>query len=286
MYESHANAWYDNAIAMPIRNMIKKPLFLFNMSPFLDIPAEMIYKLFGNVYIIPRFIFFMTLDIYLIRHAETEVNKDFKDRIGGRCNWAELTPKGIVQARVLGKRFFEEGLMFDEIYSSPAVRTQQTVRHCLEAMGTLGQPVELMDGLVELTHGDWEGQDRDAIYAREEVQRGLAEDNWNFVPGDEIKGESQGEGARRMKGCITVMVGERTKGKVMVSTHGLAIKYLMAELFGFDKKTAYTVPIDNTSITLVRYQSGSLDLITMNDVAHLKKEGLAMIGSRYDDRNR
>ena len=59
---------------------------------------------------------------------------------------------------------------------------------------------------------------------------------------------------------------------IVVFTHGGCIRYTCAELFGFDKQTAWTIPIENTSITKIQYDSGKWKLVYLNDARHL--EGL------------
>ena len=77
----------------------------------------------------------MTTTLYLIRHGESEVNKNYsvKKVFLGRNTWSELTERGIEQAKQLGK--FLKNQKFDKFFSSPTIRTQQTARHCLREMG-------------------------------------------------------------------------------------------------------------------------------------------------------
>ena len=225
----------------------------------------------------------MALEIYLIRHGESEVNVDFKHIISGRSNWTELTNNGIVQARTLGNRLRKEGLEFDVIYTSPAIRTQQTARYCLEVMDKSIHDVNLEYDIIELTHGDWEGKLKKEIYSRQEVREGLDQDNWNYVPGDKIKGESQAMVAKRMKGWLERIVEKHTSSKVLVFSHGLAIKYLLTDLFNLDKPTAYKMPIDNTSISMIKFDCGEFTYITRNDSSHLKEAGLTKVSASFDD---
>lgn len=59
------------------------------------------------------------LDIYLIRHAESEMNNN-RHLIGGRSNYTQLSQRGIHQANLLGQRLKQSGIVFDNIYSSSA----------------------------------------------------------------------------------------------------------------------------------------------------------------------
>jgi broad specificity phosphatase PhoE len=59
---------------------------------------------------------------------------------------------------------------------------------------------------------------------------------------------------------------------LIVFTHGLAIKFLLAELLNLEKLTAYKIPIDNTSITQLCYKNGELmlPLAMQNNTEHLQ----------------
>ncbi len=219
----------------------------------------------------------MSLELYLIRHAETEANCSFRDKIMGRSNWVKLTLNGIAQSEALGDYLREEEISFDAFYSSPAIRTQQTARYSLNTSGRLYVPVQLDSALLELSQGDWEGEDRDKIYNRPDVREGLDKDGWNYIPGDLIKGESQAMVAQRMLSWTGRMVRKYEKGRIMAFTHGLAIKVLLTELFGWDKRIAYKMPIDNTSITIINYENGVYSCVRKNDTAHLKKAGLPKV---------
>ena len=161
----------------------------------------------------------MTTELYLVRHAESEMNVIQDEIISGRSNWAELTSKGISQAKNLGKYFLENNFSFDKIYSSPAIRTQQTARYCLEEMKELRRPIELDEQILELSQGDWEGKNRASIYQRPDISKILEKDNWKLIPGDKIYGESQKMVADRMKYWIERISDKHKDGKILAFTH-------------------------------------------------------------------
>ena len=61
------------------------------------------------------------MEIYLIRHSQTDLNKEH--RVQGR-NGLPLNSEGIKQAKKLSEKL--KGIKFDEIYSSPQERAVQT----------------------------------------------------------------------------------------------------------------------------------------------------------------
>lgn len=201
--------------------------------------------------------------VYLIRHAESMANIG-PDNIGGRNPETPLTAKGIEQAKSLGEHFKKENVHFSQVYTSTAIRAQETAQHCLEQMGAASM-WEATDSLSEQDAGDWVGKSR-AIYQRPDVRQALDSDNWSFVPGDNIKGESQQAVAQRLKEWLEKMA---IQGQTIAAfTHGNAIKYTLADLFGMSRKDAFKIPIDNTSITILRYQEGKWFLEVQNSLPH------------------
>ncbi|MBT4824201.1 histidine phosphatase family protein [Candidatus Woesearchaeota archaeon] len=225
----------------------------------------------------------MTLEIYLVRHGETESNLFHQNKISGQSNWAELTTNGVNQAKTLGQKFLMDDLFFEDIYCSPSVRTQQTTRYCLDEMHKIDQRLKYDNRLMEQDQGDWVGKLKSKIYSREDVKKGLNHDNWNFVPGDLIKGESQAKVAARMYTWLEEIITKQNHSKILAVSHGLAIRYLIAEVFDLDRKTAYKIPIDNTSITKITYNNEKYILVGINDTKHLEKSNIKKVKATFDD---
>lgn len=211
-----------------------------------------------------------TTEFYFIRHAETEVNRE-AIRICGETPWAELTDKGKEQAKALGTHL--KSLEFDAYYTSDVIRTQQTARYFFEARGTLYQRITRDHCLTEQSQGDWEGKIRTEIYTPEiKSQFG-----WTFIPGDKIKGESQQQVAARMVCWIKEKANEHPNQRIAIFSHGLAIRYLVADLLNLNRKTAYTIPIDNTSLTVIRFEDNVFSCPILNDTFHLKSMPVEVI---------
>ncbi|MFH1065275.1 MAG: histidine phosphatase family protein [Nanoarchaeota archaeon] len=122
----------------------------------------------------------MKLDIYFIRHAESELNNS-PNIIQGRNNNVKLSERGsLIQAPKLAERLIIEGVKFDAVYSSTADRAYETARIVCEKTGTQ-QPIIRLEQLVEQNHGDWEGEIRNRIYTPEIVKI-FKEDRYNFCP--------------------------------------------------------------------------------------------------------
>lgn len=203
--------------------------------------------------------------ITLIRHAQSEANVSQEDRLGGRYNMqSPLTEFGKNQAVALGNYFKKECKTFTAAYSSTALRTKQTAEHCFKAMNC-DLSINTSKKLLEQDAGIWEGTSR-VIYERADVRLALDTDNWNYVLGDG-SGESQAMVAERMKKWIEKKViqysAKNDNQHLIIFTHGLAIKYLLAELLDLNRSTAYSEninPCDNASITELQYRNGQLIL--------------------------
>jgi len=212
------------------------------------------------------------INFYFIRHAESEANIDTRNIIGGRNIGVPLSHEGVKQAEALGYQLKNEGIVFNNVFTSTALRTQDTAKIVLSIMGYTDN-INTSSDLLEQGAGDWEGQSRE-IYNRPDVRYSLDRDNWNYVPGDNQPGESQSMVARRMIQWLNQPLSYYGQfpgvWNIAVFTHGLAIKFLMAQLLNLNRNTAYKIPIDNTSVTLLQFVNGQLILPMKrsNDTSH------------------
>ncbi|MEK6856145.1 MAG: histidine phosphatase family protein [Nanoarchaeota archaeon] len=206
------------------------------------------------------------LDIYLIRHAESEMNNNCH-LIGGRSNSTPLSKTGVYQANLLGKRLKQSGVVFDNIYSSSAKRTQETARNVGLHLEFSLDDVVITPKLLELDQGDWEGKPRTQVYTPETLSL-INANNWKFTPPN---GESQKDVEDRMLEWLKEYVlskypEEKTIG---IFTHGMAIKCLLRGIMDFSSDLTYKINLDNASITRLKYSERGWHLITINDTAHL-----------------
>ena len=193
-----------------------------------------------------------TSNIYLIRHAEAELN--LVDVVGGRSNHSPLTKKGIRQAKALSERLKFIYRRNAKIISSPAERCISTLFYSLGDINFEVNPL-----FQELDQGRWTGRPRKEVYTYE-VRELIAKNPWHFkAPG----GESQAEVARR---AVRALDMEFRKGywDRIIYAHGGTIKYLCAELFGWEKKEAWKLPVDNCSITHLKHTPLGYKLVEFN----------------------
>ena len=207
------------------------------------------------------------LDLYLIRHAESQSNLN-THIIGGRSNETPLSHLGEFQALWLGQRLKHQDLVFDQMYSSTAVRAQKTAELVCKQLGYPLENILFSEKLLELDQGDWQGQLRDKIYTPETLAE-INSDNWNFTP---PAGESQRKVEERMYSWVEKNLLAKSKKDLSVGifTHGLAIKCLLRKILNSDPAMTYKIVLENTSITKVSYSGTGWHLIKVNDAAHLE----------------
>ncbi len=211
----------------------------------------------------------MVLKLYYIRHGQAVFNLKFSELIGGRTNDSPLTPLGEEQSDLLGQRFTLEGIHFDEVYSSPAVRARNTAERSTGFVGFPSSKITLVDSLQELDQGEWEGRSRSELYTPQMLAH-INADNWNFCPPG---GESQRQVEERQMNWIQdLLVRSRKDFTVGIYGHGVALSCFLRGVMRFDPSLTYRVRHWNTGVTRLEYSSAGWSLICMNDSAHLPLE--------------
>ena len=202
-------------------------------------------------------------EIYLIRHAEAEGNLY---RIAqGQFN-SYITAKGRLQIDVLAERF--KDIKLDALYSSDLRRTVETAGAILKYHDL---PLQTMKELREINLGVCEGMSfgEMAEYNPQQMRYFNNDPKRWRAPG----AESVEECVNRVMTAITD-IAEANDGKtVAVVSHGMAIRSLIAEITGVKSSEIEKLPHgDNTSVCLLRYESGKFELEYFNDNSHLPPE--------------
>jgi 2,3-bisphosphoglycerate-dependent phosphoglycerate mutase len=196
---------------------------------------------------------------YLVRHAECEQNLAHNScRVGGRSNDSPITPRGFFQIEAIANRLCSE--QFSAIHSSTAVRAMKTAEGIAKALNYPLETVVRSDLLLEKDQGDWTGKTRSEILSPE-FQAKL--DEFDLSPQN---GESYGVVANRME---KYLLDNLIPGKVLVVSHGNAIKSLVTKILGGKLGTSYKIHIGNTGITELRFKH-NWQIYRVNDLAHIK----------------
>ncbi len=202
------------------------------------------------------------LTLYITRHGETEWN--LEKRMQG---WSDspLTAKGIENARELGLRL--KDTEFEAIYSSPiprALLTAQTISAEREI------PIVMDDKLREIHMGEWEGKDQSFLtetYAAEYSSFWKTPHLYTSATGENFK-----ELQERVIEAVETIKTLHQKGNVLIVTHSIVIKALMAYFKGNSLNDLWLPPfIHGTSLTIVELDEDRNSIVLEGDMAHVEK---------------
>ena len=213
------------------------------------------------------------MDLYLVRHGETESNK--QKRYQG---WTEspLSTLGIRQAEMVG--FFLAAQKIEGLYSSDLKRAVNTARVIGVSSGL--EPV-VTPLLREIHFGEWEGQTFNEIEKTwgNEISAWL-DDPFHVAPPG---GETLGQVCARMHSFLEQLAGQVSEGKrIAAVTHGGSIRALLYQVLNLDHSSFWDIKIDNASVSLLRKEGDCFKVVYYNRVHHLETEpGVGQYGDDY-----
>lgn len=198
--------------------------------------------------------------LYIFRHGETDYNREM--RLQGRSIDSTLNKYGIQQVN----RFFEEyrDIPFELIYSSDLMRSIQSV----EAFGELKIPHIIDSRITEVSWGENEGKVLSpwVIHRFRRMVKEWQSGNHDYrIPG----GESATELKNRIDSFINDL-NQREEQTILISSHGRAIRMLIARLMGESVSAMEKYGHDNTGLYLLEGNSNGYELTKANDTSHLK----------------
>lgn len=183
--------------------------------------------------------------IYLIRHGETEFNRE--GRCQGRVD-SPLTPLGLAQARAAGERLGKESAAFAgrwRFECSPLGRARRSAEVVAEAAGFAAARVE--PALVEVSYGELEGLDQAAVQAR------------GWAPGSGLFGRAPGgETLAEVKArCAAWLEAHQGPDPVAAVTHAGVIRTLRGLYLGLVDEAIWA--LDKPQDVVFRLQAGRID---------------------------
>jgi broad specificity phosphatase PhoE len=196
--------------------------------------------------------------IILVRHGETRWNRE--KRVQGRTD-IELNDIGVEQAHRLACALQNEKI--EAIYSSPLKRAHDTAR----IIGQFhGRTIEVVDGLLEMNQGDFEGLAY--LELRDRHQHFLKE--WVANPGlvRMPNGETLSELQERAWQVMESILGKLENA--LVVSHNFTIATILCKIRNIDFSQFRNACVDVASKTLIDCRDGQLYLETLNDTGHLK----------------
>jgi phosphoserine phosphatase len=198
--------------------------------------------------------------LILVRHGESEWNRI--GRYQGQED-APLSELGLQQAEALGNRLRHEHI--DTIYTSPLSRARRTA----EGIARHHPHVPFIDdpALYEIHHGIWQG-----MLAAEvrELYPDLLEE-WRCYPTrcQMPEGESFSNILKRTLNFKERVARKHADGTVLVSTHDVVIKILIADALGMHMDRINRIWVTNASISVVEYTDELPFLVSLSEACHL-----------------
>lgn len=203
----------------------------------------------------------MACRIFLIRHGETQWNKD--SRIQGHSD-VPLSRKGIEQAKLLSKRLEQQN--FAAFFSSNLSRARETADIIAKPHD---KAVQVLQDLQELNFGQWEGLTIGEIRQKYKKESSAWWDSplETRIPG----GENLSELAERSVRAIQSIIERFEKQQVAVVAHGGTIRSIVGTMLGLDLNQYWRLRQDNASLSIIEfYQWEKAILMLYNDCSHLK----------------
>lgn len=193
--------------------------------------------------------------LYLVRHGETELNKEF--RFIGRTDIG-LSENGRLQAETVAERFSKKKIK--AVYSSDMLRAVQTAEIITEPHGL---NVKQVEGLREIDFGNWEGL---TYYEIEEMDgdhlTAWIEDPINInIP----KGETWEHFESRVLKSLSSIIEEEKDGEVIIVSHGGPIKLLVGHYYGRDPEFFSSFWPSPGTVSVVEIMGGKAQILVLND---------------------
>jgi broad specificity phosphatase PhoE len=202
------------------------------------------------------------LDVYLTRHAETmgNVTGDYSE-----TNQCTFSPKGLGQVAGITAKL--DGYHFDAVVVSPTWRTRQTILPYLKARGLTA---EIWPELEECCCGaPGDAPPATTIPLGENVVIN-EEDAAHFKLRDETAAvryapttEAEGMAQMRKAGELIRSRFGGSGQSVLIVTHSCSGARIIEDLLGL--KLAGRFPVDNASVTHLRQEGDTFQLLALND---------------------
>lgn len=154
--------------------------------------------------------------LYLMRHGETLFNT--QKRVQGACD-SPLTELGIEQAKLAKTYFDQEGIAFDEVYSSTQERATDTAK-----LVSGREQVAQLKGLKEMSFGQFEAQ---AEMLLPKFREGANSFEDLLVP---FGGEDIRQVGKRVHQAVAKVMAASTAENTLMVSHGAAMWGLILEL--------------------------------------------------------
>ncbi|APR00179.1 alpha-ribazole phosphatase [Clostridium botulinum] len=193
------------------------------------------------------------MNIYLIRHGETEQNK--RKNFYGKLD-VGLNEKGEEQSYKVGELL--KDIEFNKIYISDRKRTRETAEIILERNKFYEKEKNIIykdERINEIDFGIFEGKSYEEIGSLYPKEQEKWEKDWkNFAP---PKGESAVVFYNRVENFMKHIQKEED-GNYLIVTHGGVIRMIYSYILQNNIDFYWNFASRNGDITLIKYEYGNL----------------------------
>lgn len=184
-------------------------------------------------------------EIYLLRHAETDANKNFI--VQGRMD-NPINETGVQQALNTGKFLKKNNIKFDLVISSPLKRAYKTADLINHGM-VISRPIFIDKNLIERNFGDYDG-------------RKISDDYYDLTRNGLIPNmETDAELEERVVRTLKSIAEKHPNKRLLIVTHSHVIK---AFLKCYVKDFTYLTNLHNCSLNRVKYENGEFEIVECN----------------------
>jgi broad specificity phosphatase PhoE len=203
--------------------------------------------------------------IYLIRHGQTDWNKDKIFR--GRAD-VPLNAHGRKEAAALARHL--KHVVPVACYSSPLSRAIETAEAAVKSRSI---DVEVDEGIIDIDYGDWQGiRDEEVRERFPEIYRRWQERPYRVrFPG----GESLAMVKKRALASLERIRNENPDGIVFVVAHRVVTKVLMCAALGLGNSAFWKIRQDNCAYNIIEFSGNEAVVVLMNETCHMRSAGLA-----------
>ena len=203
------------------------------------------------------------MNVLLVRHGETPWNRE--GRYQGRTD-TPLTPDGEAQAAGLGRRL--AGLPIAIAIASPLTRTRRTAQAIL---GERAVTLETDAGLIEISHGAWEGQLATDI----EISHAEMFGTWRSAPdrhvpagpGAETLGDVEERAWPVLVRTCARLTGDET---ALIVAHDAVNRVLLCRVLGLPLTRVWTFRQAPAALNILSGTSiADLQVVRLNDAEHV-----------------
>ncbi len=199
------------------------------------------------------------MQLYLVRHGETEYNRH--DLFRGQID-IPLNETGRRQAEAAGEHLSGTGIT--AFYSGPLARAVDTVRHIAAPHGI--QPA-VLPLLNDIDYGAWSGKTVD------EIKKAYPDvyELWVHRPA-EVRfpdGESLREAHARIQECMKWLWQRHTDEAIVAVGHKVVNRLVLCIALGMPLEGIWRIEQGNGAINLIQRNERGYMVLAMNDTCHL-----------------